>query len=580
MSQYLDTSDDMFFVFVALKLLAVAAFAAALGLALAYRRAAVGGADAPTATMVRLPTRAVQLASLALGFGVTGLIGVWSRSPVEGAALATRAVLLSQLAMGVLWLAPMLLAIRLRQRDPAASSKSWAARLSNPVPFLCAGLASHVAVFAAAVSFRCTPTAAELRDLGARGGAAVLMVASLLAGVGVAISLRDRPHILVSVHRFQRHDDGGVGNNRPLREHLVPLLVTLSALLVFAATPFGDKVCFAVRYDGRPIYSSLSDFAAHSGWCAQSEAKVMPLQVFDPHLGAVWLVILLAVGLVGALSASPAAGRSGMARFHAGARLAAQALLLPLILAAPMVVYGTPRIGEMVQWQSERAWGVFAQPLAFVMFIALLAIAHQRAKLSVFSDSLVLLAGSALGANLFLGGFSIPFFDRAGVRLELGDSILLQQPMPHATVIGLGISAFVLKIVLLCWLQSSLRSRCQRFSDEQLTGFVRRRLLPAAIANLALTAVAVWALSSSKRALDVLGRAADLSMAGVAVAAVFGAGYAALRLARSTKPSQALGSPDMRQDSGRARGRVSSHSFDDQVEAAAGPQLHPERGNG
>jgi NADH-quinone oxidoreductase subunit H len=483
MSEYLDTSNVMFFVFAALKLLAVVAFAAALALALAYRSSALGGAAARPVTVARLPTRAVQLAILALGFGVTGLIGAWSKSPAEGAALVTRAVLFSQLAIVVLWLGPMLLAIRLRRRQPTTARKAWFARLSNPALFACAGLASHGAVFAAAVSFRCTPFGVELRDLGARGGAAVLMVASLLAAVGVAISLRDRPHILVSSRRLQLHDDGGAGSNRPLRERLAPLLVPLSALLVVAAIPFGDKVCFAVRYDGKPIYSSLGDFAARSAGCSQSEAKLMPLQVIDPHLGALCLVILLAVGMVGAVSATPAAGSTISARCRAGARLAAQGLLLPLILASPIVAYGSPRIGEMVQWQSERAWGVFAQPFAFVLFIAVLAIACQRAKLSAFSESVVLVAGSALAASLFLGGFSIPFIDRVGVRLELGDAVLLQQPMPHSTVIGLGISVFVLKIALLCWLQSSLRSRCQPFSDEQLAGFVRRWLLPGAVAN-------------------------------------------------------------------------------------------------
>lgn len=577
MSQDLDTSDVMFFVFAALKLLAFAVFAAMLALTLAYRRPSLEGADARPAAMARLPTRAVQLAILALGFGVTGLIGVWSKSPAEGAALATRAVLFSQLAILVLWLGSMLLVIRWRRSQPTTARKGWIARLSNPILFAYAGLASHVAVFAAAVSFRCTPLALELRDLGARGGAAVLMVASLLAGVGVAISLRDRPHILVSIRRFQRHGDGGAGSNRPLRERLASLLVPLSALLVVAAIPFGDKVCFAVRYDGKPIYSSLGDFAARSAWCAQSEAKLMPLQVIDPHLGALCLVILLAVGVVGAVSASPAAGSTVSARCRAGARLAAHGLLLPLILAAPIVVYGTPRIGEMVQWQSERAWGVFAQPLAFVAFVAALAITFQRAKLSIFSESVVLVASSALAASLFLGGFSIPFVDRLGVRLELADAVLLQQAMPHATVVGLGISVFVLKIALLCWLQSSLRSRCRRFSDEQLAGFVRRWLLPAAVANLALTAVAVRALSSSQRALEALSKAADFSMASVAVAAVFGAGYAILRLAKATKPSQVVGSPAMRQDAGRDRGRASSHGFHAHAQVAAGPQLRPER---
>ena len=56
MSQYLDTSNVMFFVFAALKLLAVAAFAAALALALAYRSSGLGGADACPVTMARLPT--------------------------------------------------------------------------------------------------------------------------------------------------------------------------------------------------------------------------------------------------------------------------------------------------------------------------------------------------------------------------------------------------------------------------------------------------------------------------------------------------------------------------------------------
>jgi hypothetical protein len=68
-------------------------------------------------------------------------------------------------------------------------------------------------------------------------------------------------------------------------------------------------------------------------------------------------------------------------------------------------------------------------------------------------------------------------------------------------------------------------------------------------------------------------------MASVALAAVLGAGYASLRLARSTKPSQALGSPYTRQAEGRDPGHMSSHIFD-QAQTAAGPQLGPERGDG
>ena len=39
-----------------------------------------------------------------------------------------------------------------------------------------------------------------------------------------------------------------------------------------------------------------------------------------------------------------------------------------LTLVGAVMIYGTLRVDEMIDWQQQNAWGIFVQPLAFFLF--------------------------------------------------------------------------------------------------------------------------------------------------------------------------------------------------------------------
>ena len=43
---------------------------------------------------------------------------------------------------------------------------------------------------------------------------------------------------------------------------------------------------------------------------------------------------------------------------------------LGLTMVGAMMVYGTIRLDEMVRWQGENTWGIFVQPVGFILFFA------------------------------------------------------------------------------------------------------------------------------------------------------------------------------------------------------------------
>src|SRR6185369_12878267 len=100
----------------------------------------------------------------------------------------------------------------------------------------------------------------------------------------------------------------------------------------------------------------------------------------------------------------------------------------------------------------------------------------------------------------------------------LGDSVLLDQPLQHGAVILIGVLAFILKTLTLCWIQLSIRWTLPRFRYDQLMRLGWRKLLPASLVNILATGLIVLALQDAGpgggQALRVL---ADLTEALVAL---------------------------------------------------------------
>ena len=67
----------------------------------------------------------------------------------------------------------------------------------------------------------------------------------------------------------------------------------------------------------------------------------------------------------------------------------------------------------------------------------------------------------------------------------------------HATIVLLQLATFLVKVLVVCSFQILVRWSLPRFRWDQLLRFAWKFMLPLALANLLVTAVAVWALRTS-----------------------------------------------------------------------------------
>ncbi|HEU4533655.1 MAG TPA: NADH-quinone oxidoreductase subunit H, partial [Polyangiaceae bacterium] len=101
---------------------------------------------------------------------------------------------------------------------------------------------------------------------------------------------------------------------------------------------------------------------------------------------------------------------------------------------------------------------------------------------------------SALLVTIFLGGWNLPFLHRDGITVALGDSVLFAQPLGHVAVTLLQVLTFFVKLTLLTFWQIFIRWTLPRFRYDQIMAFGWKFLLPASLANLVLTGVAILLL--------------------------------------------------------------------------------------
>ncbi len=219
-----------------------------------------------------------------------------------------------------------------------------------------------------------------------------------------------------------------------------------------------------------------------------------------------------------------------------------------MTLVGAFMIYGTVRLGEMVRWQAEHAWGIFVQPFAFVLFLAA-AVAEQKRlpfdapegeseivagyfveysgmKWGMFylGEYMEVVVSSALLATVFFGGWALPFLHRDGITVEFGGNALFRLPLEHWAVILVGVVAFFAKVLLICWAQLFIRWTLPRFRYDQIMTLGWRILLPCAVVNLMGTGAILLAVDRAGPAFSsALGVVGDATQAAVAVAGLAGA---------------------------------------------------------
>lgn len=277
---------------------------------------------------------------------------------------------------------------------------------------------------------------------------------------------------------------------------LAPWIAVFPLFLTFAVIPFGDVLV-------------LNGYEIN-------------LQAVDLGGGILFVLAMVSLGVYGVIVGGWAS--NSRYAFLGGVRGSAQMIsyeiAMGLALVSVTLTYGTldfqtiARAQGELMWGVIPAWGIFYQPLAFVLlFIAGMAESkrapfdlpeaeselvagfyteYSGSKQSMFmmADFIEVAIIAALVTTLFFGGWQVPYLYRDGFHFPGGAFV----SVPSLLVTLLQIASFLVKLFVFCWVQILVRWSLPRLRYDQLMDLGWKKLLPIGLANVAATAVLVLAL--------------------------------------------------------------------------------------
>src|SRR5215471_14711976 len=330
--------------------------------------------------------------------------------------------------------------------------------------------------------------------------------------------LRGRPlggvfHVATDALKMLFKEDFRPKAADPLLFSLAPILAFAPVLALFAVIPVGPVVnVFGYR---------------------------VGLQVANPDFGMLWIFAIASLAVYG----TSLAGWSSNNKFallggvRASSQMISYEVALGLGLVGVMMAFSSLKIpnliaGQAVQlWGSTEelgvfgkvgipAWGLFLQPVGFIVFFAAAFAETKRAPFDVpegeseiigyfveysgmkfglfmiseFAEVVIL---SSITTALFLGGWNLGFaFDSTLSRAFGPDQGWLLGAI-YATI-------FWIKVLILCYVQLAIRWTFPRFRYDQIQNLGWKILLPLALTNIFITG-ALLLIDPSLRTLAVVG---------------------------------------------------------------------------
>jgi len=248
---------------------------------------------------------------------------------------------------------------------------------------------------------------------------------------------------------------------------LAPMITVFPALVILAVIPWGT----AITVFGRTI----------------------PLYLTDINVGVLYLVAIASISVYGIVLAGWSSNNkyAMMGGIRSSAQMISYELAMGLALIGPILIAGTMSLVGIVEAQ-DPVWFIIYQPIAAIVFFIASVAEVNRApfdmpeaeqeltagyhaeysgmKFALFfmAEYVKMIAVSAMGATLFLGGFRGPFVDQVPI---------------------LGPFYLFFKILVLLFLMIWMRATLPRLRYDRLMALGWKVLLPVALANVFLTAV-------------------------------------------------------------------------------------------
>jgi NADH-quinone oxidoreductase subunit H len=241
----------------------------------------------------------------------------------------------------------------------------------------------------------------------------------------------------------------------------------------------------------------------------------VPMYISNPNFGVLYLFAIASLAVYGTSLAGWASNNKFalLGGVRASSQMIAYEVALGLALVGMMLTLSTVRLPEMVEGQNHLlwgvlpAWGIFLQPLGFILFFAASFAETKRApfdlpegeaeiigyfveysgmKFGMFmiSEFVEVVVLSGVLVAVFLGGYHLPFIEPWLQDLDVSK----QYPWLLASFLG---TVFWLKVLTLCWVQLIIRWTFPRFRYDQIQTLGWKILLPAGLVNLFVTAALV-----------------------------------------------------------------------------------------
>ncbi|HYC55792.1 MAG TPA: complex I subunit 1 family protein [Candidatus Binatia bacterium] len=277
---------------------------------------------------------------------------------------------------------------------------------------------------------------------------------------------------------------------------LAPFLSLFPAVITFAAIPFGDTI--------------------------EIGGRVIELQAVSLDVGVLYISAMVSMGVYGVVLSGWASNNRWalLGSIRGSAQMISYELAMGISIVSMILLYGTLDLQEMVRAQGGLlfgflpAWGVFYQPIAFIILLVAGIAESKRVPFDLPEAESELIAGyyteysggkqaafmlsdfaeivmvSGLVTTLFFGGWQVPYLGKegSGSPIELGSLLL--------TVLQLG--AFTIKVLFFCWLQILVRWTVPRFRYDQLMSLGWKAMMPIALVNMFLTALVILLVEQSR----------------------------------------------------------------------------------
>ena len=289
--------------------------------------------------------------------------------------------------------------------------------------------------------------------------------------------------------------------------NLAPIIAFGSVFALFAVVPVGPTITISNRQ--------------------------VPMLIASPDFGLLYLLAIASLAVYGTSLAGWASNNklALLGGVRASSQMISYEVALGLSLVGMMLTFSTVQVPVLVDGQAQYlwqvtqqfdfglpAWGIFLQPVGFVLFFAAAFAESKRApfdlpegdseiigyfleysgmKFGMFmiSEFVEVVVLSAVTASVFFGGYHLPFGEQWLSR-QLAD-----YPLTLAVLLS---TVFWVKVIILCWFQLTIRWTFPRFRYDQVQALGWKMLLPAGLVNVFATgALVLW--DPSLKALAVVG---------------------------------------------------------------------------